>query len=82
MVPGTILVVLVTLVTLVTLVRGSVMDLATLATWRLSCEGRNISVEAAVPGGVYSDLRQVTTTIPLPPVKLHGILPQDHVHGS
>ena len=60
MVQGTILA---TLMTLMGLVQGTVVDLGALATWRLSCAGRNISVEAAVPGGVYSTLRQVTLHI-------------------
>ena len=35
------------------------MDLGSTATWVVSSSRANISVPASVPGGIYSDLRQV-----------------------
>ena len=39
--------------------QGEVLDLGSTANWVVSSSRANISVPASVPGGVYSDLRQV-----------------------
>ena len=39
--------------------QGEVLDLGQTANWVVSSSRANISVPANVPGGVYSDLRQV-----------------------
>ena len=39
--------------------QGEVLDLGQIGTWVVSFSHANISVPASVPGGVYSDLRQV-----------------------
>ena len=39
--------------------QGEVLDLGQTADWVLSSSKANISVPATVPGGVYSDLREV-----------------------
>ena len=39
--------------------QGEVLDLGSIANWVVSSSHANISVPATVPGGIYSDLRQV-----------------------
>ena len=39
--------------------QGEVLDLGQTANWVVSSSHANISVPATVPGGIYSDLRQV-----------------------
>ena len=39
--------------------QGEVLDLGQTANWVVSSSRANISVPATVPGGIYSDLRQV-----------------------
>ena len=38
-------------------------DLGQIAEWTVSASRANISVPATVPGGIYSDLRQVDSEI-------------------
>ena len=39
--------------------QGEILDLGSTANWVVSSSRANISVPATVPGGIYSDLRQV-----------------------
>ena len=39
--------------------QGEIFDLGQIAEWTVSSSRVNISVPATVPGGIYSDLRQV-----------------------
>ena len=39
--------------------QGELLDLGQAANWTVSSSRVNISVPASVPGGIYSDLRQV-----------------------
>ena len=60
--------------------QGEVLDLGSTANWVVSSSRANISVPATVPGGIYSDLRQVELWNP-EPWKLNfsqaGVLNQD-----
>ena len=43
--------------------QGEIFDLGQIAEWTVSSSRANISVPATVPGGIYSDLRQVDSEI-------------------
>ena len=43
--------------------QGEIFDIGILAEWTASSSRANISVPATVPGGIYSDLRQVDSEI-------------------